>query len=105
MVEAIIWCAHDGRGAPYVAVPRGEEPRGNINWKSRDGQHLPGLDIGAAGVSGEWMFAEADRVGIAHGRGPGCFSAKYGPAGLDAEAGIPARVSIQLSANGKSNVY
>lgn len=93
-----IWCAHDGKGAPYVAVPAGQAPYGDTRWHRRRANALPGLAAEALEDYGQsYDVAQADAVGVAQGRGRGCFAVRYGRDGLDAESGRAVLVEVEMS--------
>lgn len=93
-----IWCAHDGKGAPYVAIPAGQAPSGDLRWHRCRANALPGLAAGAIEDDGHsYDVARADSVGVAWGCGRGCFAIHYGSDGMDAESGRAVLVEVEVT--------
>lgn len=102
MIKAIIWSAHEGRGAPYIAVD-GDDlpffPNRSMNWNRRRNDSLPGADqatcIALQQDLGwpEYVYvADAGRIGLVD-RLVG-WGMDFGLEGMTADGGEPVIVSI-----------
>ncbi len=89
-----IWVAHNGAGAPYVAIDYRDAPK-TSQWSLRQGNSLPGVDPkNQPDEISRMAVAEADKVGVVLDRRPGCFQLRFGQDGMEAERGIPTYVNL-----------
>lgn len=96
-VFARIYSAHNGAGAKYVVIDGDDasvDIKRSTEWSRRDLSALPGRPRNHD-ASGVVYVADAARVGlIDEGQEP--FGLKFGPEGLEADAGGVGMVEINL---------
>jgi len=95
MMFALCWTAHNGSGAPYVALTeddaRDAGVTSSLDWSRRDGGSLPGA---SEKVPGMYYVAKASGMPGVYMR-PG-WDVIHGPEGFPANNGKPIWLGVEI---------